>query len=149
MSTDLTPINENLPDPRIALIWREPYSHSCMSLPANLVTIHPYFKAHPGKEAAVEQVMERFLAKTRGEAGCLFYEFTVLDDAVFCREGYSGAAGVLHHLENVGEVLGEMLEVSDLTRLEFHGPAAEIDLLRGPLAHLNADFFVLRRGLGR
>jgi hypothetical protein len=37
--------------------------------------------------------------------------------------------------------------VSDLTRLEFHGPAAEIDLMRGPLAHLNADFFALRRRL--
>ena len=120
-----------------------------MSLPANLVTIHPYFKAHPGKEQQVQAVMEKFVATTQGEPQCLFYEFTVLDDAVFCREGYVGAAGVLHHLENVGEVLGEMLAVSELTRLEFHGPAEEIDMLREPLGHLNPAFFVRRCGVER
>lgn len=120
-----------------------------MSLPANLVTIHPYFKAHPGKDEQVEALMEKFVAKTQGEPLCLFYEFTVLDDAVFCREGYAGAAGVLQHVENIGEILGEMLTVSDLTRLEFHGPAAEIDQLRGPLGHLNPAWFVLRHGVTR
>lgn len=120
-----------------------------MSLPANLVTIHPYFKAHPGKQEQVDAVMEKFVARTQGEPNCLFYEFTVLDDAVFCREGYAGAAGVLHHLENIGEILGEMLTVSDLTRLEFHGPADEIDQLRGPLGHLNPAWFVRRHGVVR
>ena len=120
-----------------------------MSLPANLVTIHPYFKAYSGKEEQAQAVMEKFVAKTRGEPLCLFYEFTVLDDAVFCREGYVGAAGVLHHLENVAEVLGEMLTISELTRLEFHGPAEEIALLREPLGHLNPAFFVRRCGIER
>ena len=120
-----------------------------MSLPANLVTIHPYFKIHPGKESEAQAVMEEFVAKTRSESTCFFYEFTVLGDEVFCREGYAGAAGVLHHLENIGEILTKMLEVSDLTRLEFHGPAAEIDQLREPLGHLNAAFFVLRCGVER
>lgn len=120
-----------------------------MSLPANLVTIHPYFKAHAGKEEQVQALLEKFVAKTQVEPQCLFYEFTVLADAVFCREGYVGAAGVLHHLENVGEILGEMLTVSDLTRLEFHGPAEEIDQLRGPLGHLNPAWFVRRCGVER
>ena len=120
-----------------------------MSLPANLVTIHPYFKVHPGKEEQAQAVMEKFVATTRGEPLCLFYEFTVLDDAVFCREGYMGAAGVLHHLENVAAALGEMLTISELTRLEFHGPAEEIALLREPLGHLNPAFFVRRCGIER
>jgi quinol monooxygenase YgiN len=102
-----------------------------MKLPANLVTIHPYFKIHPGKEEQVAAVLEKFVAKTRGEPMCLFYEFSCLGDIVFCREGYEGAAGVNHHLENIGDVLAEMLTVSDLMRLEFHGPAEEIDQLRG------------------
>ena len=118
-----------------------------MKLPANLVTIHPYFKIHPGKEEQVAAVLEKFVAKTRGEAKCLFYEFSSLGDVIFCREGYEGAQGVNHHLENIGEVLAEMLSLSDLTRLEFHGPAEEIDQLRGPLAHLNANWFVLRCGI--
>ena len=118
-----------------------------MSLPSNLVTIHPYFKTHSGKEDQAGAVMDQFVAKTRGEPKCLFYEFTVLDDVVFCREGYEGAAGVLEHLQNIGEILGEMLTVSDLTRLEFHGPAEEIDRLREPLGHLDAAWFVRRCGI--
>ena len=120
-----------------------------MSLPAKLVTIHPYFKAHPGKQEQVERLLGKFVETTRGEPLCLFYEFTRLDDQVFCREGYEGAEGVLHHLENVGAVLEEMLTVSDLTRLEFHGPAAEIDQLRGPLGHLDPAWFVLHCGVER
>jgi quinol monooxygenase YgiN len=120
-----------------------------MSLPANLVTIHPYFQLHPGKETRAQEVMEKFVSKTKGEPLCLFYEFSVLDGEVFCREGYVGAAGVLHHLENIGEVLEEMLTISDLTRLEFHGPAQEMDLLREPLAHLDARLFVVTTGVAR
>ena len=120
-----------------------------MSLPSNLVTIHPYFKVQPGKEQEAQAVMEKFVATTRSEAGCLFYEFSVLGDEVFCREGYVGAAAVLHHLANVGAVIAEMLTISEMTRLEFHGPAAEIDQLREPLAHLNPAFFVLRCGIER
>jgi len=120
-----------------------------MSLPANLVTIHPYFKSHPGKGEQVECLLNKFVDQTRGEPLCMFYEFTTLDDQVFCREGYAGAVGVLHHLENVGAILGEMLTIADLTRLEFHGPAEEIDQLRGPLGHLNPAWFVLHSGLER
>ncbi len=120
-----------------------------MKLPSNLVTIHPYFKIHPGKEALADAVMQKFVATTTGEPDCLFYEFTLLGEEVFCREGYVGAAGVLHHLENVGAVLAEMMTVADLTRLEFHGPAEEIDPLRGPLGHLNAAFFVVKCGIPR
>ncbi len=118
-----------------------------MGLPANLVTIHPYFKTHAGKEQQVQGLLEKFVSQTQGEPLCAFYEFTVLDDAIFCREGYAGAAGVMQHLENVGEILDEMLTVSDLTRLEFHGPAAEIDQLREPLGHLNPAWFVVSGGI--
>ena len=34
------------------------------------------------------------------------------DDFVICREGYVSAEGVLAHLDNVGDVLGQALEVS-------------------------------------
>jgi quinol monooxygenase YgiN len=120
-----------------------------MKIPTNLVTIHPYFKVHPGNEEIVEALMHQFVAKTVSEPLCAFYEFSVLGDEVFCREGYAGAAGVFHHLENIGEVLAEMLTVTDLLRLEFHGCAEKIDPLRGPLGHLNPAFFVLKCGVPR
>ncbi len=120
-----------------------------MSLPANLVTIHPYFKAQPGEWERIEEILLEFVATTKSEPACLFYEFTVNGDEVFCREGYAGGEAVLHHLENVGEVLGRMLAHADLTRLEFHGPAEEIAKLREPLAHLNPAWFVLHGGIAR
>ncbi|HMJ05495.1 MAG TPA: hypothetical protein VK474_04495, partial [Chthoniobacterales bacterium] len=70
------------------------------------------------------------------------YDFTVNGDEVFCREGYEGAEALLTHLENVGSLLAEALKIASLSRLEVHGPAAELDKLRGPLAHLQPQWFV-------
>ena len=120
-----------------------------MSLPTNVVTIHPYFKAHAGKLDAFKSAMREFVEKTRTEKACLYYEFTINGDEIFCREGYIGAEGALAHLDNVGALLAEALTISDLTRLEFHGPADEIDKLRAPLAHLNPAWFILECGLQR
>jgi len=52
----------------------------------------------------------------------------------------------LAHLDNVGATLGEALKISKLTRLEVHGPAAEIEKLRAPMAGLNPQFFILAEG---
>lgn len=120
-----------------------------MNCPSNTVTIHPYFKVHSGKMDLVKSLLRRFVEKTQPEPGCLFYEFTLNGDEVFCREGYVGAAGVQAHLANVGVLLDEMLTLSDLTRLEFHGPAGELDMLREPMAALNAAWFVSECGVTR
>lgn len=120
-----------------------------MNYPNNVVTIHPYFKVHAGKTDAAKALVARFVAQTQPEPACLFYEFTHHGDDVFCREGYVGAAGVLAHLENVGAILDEMLKISDLSRLEFHGPAEELDKLRGPLGGLNATWWVKSAGVTR
>ena len=81
--------------------------------------------------------------KTSSEKKNLFYEFTVNGDEMFCREGYTDAEGVLAHLGNVGVLLAEMLTMADLTRVEVHGPAAEVEKLRQPLAHLNPAWFTV------
>ena len=120
-----------------------------MSFPANTVSIHPYFKAHPGKAEAFRSMLPAFIEKTTPEANNLYYEFTSNGDEFFCREGYVGAAGVLAHLDNVGALLGELLKISDLTRLEIHGPADELAILKEPLAALNASFFALECRVAR
>ena len=113
-----------------------------MKLPPNFVSLHPYFKAHPGKLETMRAGLPAFIAKTSAEEKNLFYDFTINGDEVFCREGYDGAEALLHHLENVGPLLAEALKISDLTRLEVHGPAAELEKLRAPLAHLHPQWFV-------
>ena len=114
-----------------------------MSALSNFVSLHPYFKVHPGKLDAIKAMLPQFVAKTATEKGNLFYGFTVNADEVFCREAYTDAEGVLAHLDNVGGLLSEMLKMADLIRIEVHGPAAELEKLKKPLAHLNPKWFVI------
>ncbi len=89
-----------------------------MSHPSNSVSIHPYFKAHPGKLDAIKASLPDFIAKTATEKKNLYYDFTLNGDLLFCREAYVDAEAVLAHLTNVGPLLQELLKIADLTRLE-------------------------------
>ena len=109
---------------------------------SKFVSLHPYFKAHPGKLEAIKAAFPAFIEKTSGEEKNLFYGFTLNGDEIFCREAYADAEGLLVHLDSVGAMLAEALKIADLTRVEVHGPATELDKLRGPLAHLNPVWFV-------
>ena len=120
-----------------------------MNYPANVVSIHPYFKVHAGKLAAFKAGFPAFVEKTKSEQANLYYEFTVNGDEVFCREAYVGAAGALAHLANVGALLDEALKISDVVRLEIHGPTAELDQLRGPLGKFHPTWFTLEAGVRR
>jgi len=112
-----------------------------MSTLSNFVSLHPYFKVHPGKLEAFKAGFAAFLEKTKTEPENLFYAFTVNGDEVFCREGYVDAEALLAHLENVGALLAEALKIADLTRLEVHGSAEELAKLKGPMAHLKPQWF--------
>jgi hypothetical protein len=120
-----------------------------MSHSANIVSIHPYFKARPGKLAEAKAMLSQLVAKTATEKLMLQYDFTIHGDEIFCRESYIGAEGLLFHVENVGVVLGEFLKITDLTRVEVHGPAAELEKLKGPLAALKPAWFVYECGVIR
>jgi hypothetical protein len=109
---------------------------------SNMVSIHPYFKAKPGKLPEIKALLPAFVAKTASEKDNLFYDFTLNGDELFCREAYRGAAGALAHLDNVGALLGELIKLADLTRLEVHGPGAELAKLKSPMANLNPIWFI-------
>src|SRR5687768_16850902 len=111
------------------------------------VSLHPYFKVHTGKLDAAKALLPAFVEKTRSEPKRLYYEFTINDDVIFCREAYVDAEGTLAHLDNVGALLGEMLKISDLVRLEVHGPAAELEKLKAPLANLQPAWFAYECGI--
>lgn len=112
-----------------------------MNPPDHVVSIHPYFKVHPGKMEAVRALLPAFVKITATEGRCLYYDFTIGDGIIFCREAYAGAEGALKHLENVGALLNEMTKLADVMRLEIHGPAAELEKLRQPLAGYNPAYF--------
>ncbi len=120
-----------------------------MSQLSQAISINPYFKVRPGKLDAFREVMKECVARTSTEDTNLYYDFSVCDDQVFCREAYVGAAGVLRHLENVGSCIEEILTFSELYRIEIHGPKAELDQLREPLADLNPEFYEHVTGVPR
>jgi hypothetical protein len=115
----------------------------------NFVSLHPYFKAHPGKLEGVKSVLRQFVDKTATEKDNLFYGFSINGEEIFCREAYGSAQGLLAHLENVGPVLAEMLKVADVIRVEVHGPATELEKLKQPMAHLNPAWFTLEASMSR
>lgn len=113
------------------------------------ISLHPYFKARPGKLEEIKAVLPAFVAKTATEEANLYYDFTINGDEIFCREAYDDADGVLKHLTNVGGLLDQLLSMADLTRVEVHGPAAELARLQAPLAHLKPAWFIREAGVKR
>jgi quinol monooxygenase YgiN len=109
-------------------------------------TLVPYFQVKPGQLAAFKAGVPAYVERTKSEKGCAHYAFSFDGDTAHCREGYDDAAALLAHLDNVGALLKETLKIADIARLEVHGPAAEIDKLRAPLAGLKPQFFVLEPG---
>jgi quinol monooxygenase YgiN len=112
-------------------------------------SIVPDFKVHEGKLEDFKALCEQFVDKTGGEPKCLYYGFSFDGEQAHCREGYEDAQGVLAHLENVGALLEKALKISDLTRLEIHGPIDELAKLKEPLAELNPQYFTLEYGFRR
>jgi len=99
--------------------------------------------------ADAQSLMERMVAQTEEEPLCLYYGFSIAGDEVFCREGYVNAEGALEHLDRVGPLLSEFLKSADLVRLEVHGPEAELERMREPMAELDPRFFILEYGFRR
>ena len=117
--------------------------------PENVVSLHPYFKVHEGQLENFLPLLPHFVETTSTEEGCLYYDFTINGDVIFCREAYDGADGVLAHLDNVGELLGKALEISDFVRVEVHGSAANLEKLKEPMGALNPDWFVFECGVSK
>src|SRR5215207_5544336 len=120
-----------------------------MNTSTPVVSIHPYFKVHAGKLDHFKQLLAACIEQTRAESLCLNYEFTANDHDYFCREAYVGADGALTHLTNIRALLGEVLKISDLVRLEIHGPSAEIEKLKAPMAALKPIWFTTTHGIER
>jgi quinol monooxygenase YgiN len=120
-----------------------------MSVEDKCCSIAPYFKVATGKLEAFKELCEQFVAKTTEETKCLYYGFSFDGQQAHCREGYKDAEGLLAHLQNIEALLEQALKISELTRLEIHGPEEELAKLREPLAQLKPQFFVLEYGFRR
>ncbi len=119
-----------------------------MSTFDNAVSIHPYFQVKEGQMEACKTFLAKFNELVANEELCLFYNFTFKGDVLCCREAYQNAAGVEAHLANCGALLGEFLNVADLTRIELQGPAEELEKLKPAFADFNPDYYICECGIG-
>lgn len=117
--------------------------------PSKILSIHPYFKAQPGKLSEAKALLGKFIEKVGSESANLYYDFTISGDIIFCREAYVGAEGLLAHLDNVGPVLAEFLKLVEVVRVEVHGSPQDLAKLKGPLASLNPQWFEFAQGVVR
>jgi hypothetical protein len=120
-----------------------------MFAPDTCCTLVPYFEVAAENLAAFKSLGLRFVEKTKSEPGCVHYAFSFSGNTAHCREGYVNAEAILAHLQNVGDLLGQALQIAKIVRLEVHAPAAEIEKLKGPMAALNPQFFTLEPGIRR
>ncbi|MGB0767839.1 MAG: putative quinol monooxygenase, partial [Phycisphaeraceae bacterium] len=90
-----------------------------MFKPDTCCTLVPYFTVQEGKLDAFKALGPAFIEKTKAEPAVLHYAFSFDGHTAHCREGYDDAAGILAHLENVGDLLAQALELSELSRLEI------------------------------
>jgi len=120
-----------------------------MALTDNVCTLVPYFTIEDGKVDEFKALGEKMVERTQSEADVVFYGFSFNGQKAHCREGYTSADGILKHLENVGELLGELLKIAKLDHLEVHAPAADVAALKEPLKDLNPSFFTMETGFRR
>jgi hypothetical protein len=102
-----------------------------------------------GQNTNFKNLCEQFVARVSNEKKCLYYGFSFNGDEAYCREGYEDAAGLLAHLENVNDLIEKALSIAEITRLEVHGPEAELKKLYEPLAPFKPQFFILEYGFRR
>jgi len=112
-------------------------------------TIVPYFRPHEGKYDEFKAMCPKFVELTANEEKALYYGFTFKEDVIHCREGYADAEGLLAHLDNVGALIGEALQIAEMFCIEVHGPAEELEKLKEPLAELAVEYYTLEYGFRR
>merc|ERR1711998_521568 len=132
--------------------WAIDSGISCMSKEVGsvrsaqtLMSIQPTFTIKDW--AAAEPIMAEFVEATKTETGCVFYGWTRVDNKLFCREAYVDAAGVLAHLDNVGALVGKLLEsAATLDKIELHGPAEELEKCKANMDGFGTTYWAVDSG---
>eukprot|EP01051_Picozoa_sp_SAG22_P008914 SAG22_NODE_708_length_7748_cov_3.772650_4_plen_276_part_00 len=112
----------------------------------SVVTLAPYFRVKDA--AAFKKIWQEDFEHFKHKSDCVHYSFGFTDDGrAHCREAYTSAETALQHLADVdGPLKAVLAGPAELERLEVHGPKAEIDKLREPLAPFGCKFFVSEWG---
>jgi hypothetical protein len=112
-----------------------------MAIDDESCTIMIYFKVLGGDLNNFKKLCGYWIEETNKEPDCLYCSFSVNGNIVNCRENYKNANAILAHLDNIGDLLFEALTITQISRLEIHGPENQLAKLQQPLANMNPQFF--------
>ena len=114
--------------------------------PNTMCSIHPTFTVHDWGKA--KPIMEEFIAKTKAEAGCVYYGWVKEGNTLKCREMYVDGAAVGAHLENVGSCIESILGegVASLDSIEIQGPADQLDIVKPGTEALGTKYYATDGG---
>lgn len=95
-------------------------------------------------KSKAEPIMAEFVKRTRNEAGCLYYGWSLCDDQLVCEEIYVDAAAVHVHFKNIGPLIAKITEasVAKLDSIELHGPAGEVQKCKAAFDPLGCKYFI-------
>merc|ERR1712167_314279 len=114
--------------------------------PHTLMTIQPTFTVKDW--AAAAPIMAEFVERTKTEKGCIYYGWSKSGNKLFCREAYVDAAGAIAHLDNVGALVGKLLEsAATLDQIELHGPSAELDKCKEKMDAFGTTYWEIDSGI--
>merc|ERR1740121_2534191 len=94
------------------------------------VTMCPYFKIQAANLQLWKAQCDSFYERAKNEDGLLFYGFCFEevdgDCEVHVRQGFRDATSLLAHLRAIDVPIQAALKLSQLERVEVHGPASEL-----------------------
>ena len=89
--------------------------------------IRPLFEIKEGKVEEFKKITSACHAAVAGGTDkTLYYSFAFQGNQAVCREGYDDADGALEHIKDVGELLGKVLEVSEIKTISVSGIADDV-----------------------
>jgi len=113
------------------------------------VSVHPTFTVPEGKMEQFKAMFEKFYTNTKqGTKETIFYGFGICGNKVYCREHFVSAEGVLQHLAEVQELLGQAMGIlgEGCLELKVVGSSASNEKLKPALEPMGATFYELQDG---
>jgi len=108
------------------------------------ITVVALLKIHPGKlDEFKNKVPELIKAVKQNEPGAIMYDWFLNEDAMECTvlETYADTKAVMAHVGNVGELLQQLFEISDLSMQVFGNPDPELSKMIQDMGARHYPFF--------
>jgi len=113
------------------------------------VSIHPYFQVPDENKEAFRALCDEFVNRTRDETKALYYGFGFSGNQAFCREAYVDGAAALYHHGHMHDLLERAFKISTITKLEMHGRADELEVMKKGGFPPTTQWWTLEQGIRR